>query len=478
MKGNTFDIRLSKDVTLKGLLKLPEFKNNSEKLLYFFNKFSIFAICFYLATFLIVNIFNIYVFSEVELIVYTYVLMILMSAVQLSKMILGGERYFGKTAFDILVLFIPPTFIIPFLLSFATTEIQTLPTFGTNATWHVSIVMFLALVILAYIIALNFSNKKHEDKIINYLKIGLILGLIFGLLKLPNELTVLDVKTTFMIILPGIMYSILNRGFKKDIIVNSLITILGIGYFLYIIFNQASDNRYTGILFLYLIIALLFTLNLVRRNIRSIVDSLKQKNFNFAQRRELLIAFVFIVITLIAVLANNYGVQFVENVINQHKSFVDNIESPKNFLIGSASLVKAINSLSIINAYGIVAFAIFTLINVYILFKLFTERRLRPEIKPLFLTWLMFILSMFILRVDTVFMLIYSIYLGYIMVKMRSEDVDIDSYQPTSLDKITNIQTRRILFYVRLLSIPVIFVIAALFISSLRYLLTINSFGS
>ncbi len=490
------NLGLSEDKTLKIKFPLPQ------NLLEFLNYSTYVLVGIYLLTVFSSYLFQFSRYGELDVLLFSYVFLLVFIGIHFTRFLLGGEIFFSKVAYDIIILVIPPVVIMSLMLS-GGTEIDT---FGKYGTWAIAAITILSSVMSAYLFALNFSNKAGEKFLQRFFDIGLIIGGIIYILVNNFEIFEVDISTVYInfiiaVLAPAYLLRLYNKKVRITERVTSILLLLLSIYFYsdmitvfrselearaYFSFYKVPVIQITLSYLLFTIIFLTYFLYKRKFNLLGYFKELnKRVNKSLTGRLKSdivrifsevwgvilgIIVSLFVVISTLGFIIPGYVKEFFADAIENWKTLTD-IGGVKELLIGTGLSNSGIHPVSIIFSYGLVPVLIFLAMIGYILFKELKNINYTKlfEDKNLFRLILFagLILWSLVFDFNVMIMFIFWFVIGQMMIANRESELKFDKVKIVEFSSIKDPQYRTLVASFRFILILVVVIGVAILVNSL-----------
>jgi len=452
-------------------------RNGDEKILDVLNIITNVFTALFISIVFFVNIFNFTSFQNVNILLWLYIYVIIMSILQIIKCLLAGSKYFPKVAYDFAILSIPPIIIsimlLPYILGISNANNNT---FGYLDVWHLSAVSVLSVVMFAYIIALNFSSKSGQKFFIRWFDNGIFISSIlmllgasfvvpaFGLLLvliLPSYLirfhsqkTILSKVKIFLIILIGIsnLFSILLNLDTYIDIAQNIIIVYNLLFILFILFLLAKRK---------------FDFSTILIDIKKAVKHFLKSKMTIKQNIKIIITgfiFIFFLVSSIWLIESGLLKLNIEAIFNDYVNYFRDISSLKQLLLGNNISLSSTYQLSLLESYGLLGLIILWIIIGFIIYKQIYMLKRNSDIihKSIFIALIAFMIWSFIYNINATLLICFWMLIGIIMIINRPYDIALEKAKIIH-PHIKNIDKQRIFEAVRILLI--IFSVIIMFIA-------------
>lgn len=423
-------------------------------------------------------IFGISEYGELDILIWLYLFIIIMSGIQIAKFLLGGENWFPKVTYDFFLLTIPPVIIGSLLIS----SYDQIDTFGELGTWHIAPITILSVVMISYLLALTFSNKKGENFLWNVLTWGLIISGSFYLFVQNSSLfgeKYFDVRmdTLVMLLAPLFVLRLLNSPSFLQKISSGLMTILafiflatGVDEFYDELGARNYFNDYKSetlwIIVYYIICILLYYLIFfinIKFDIRNYVTKFHKRLIDKTDKTGKLNVLVLlkdnykIVIGITGLMFAFVGIswlvgkRFLEaslgNIVDDW-SKLDDISGFGSWVVGDGIESVSNHFLSIMYSYGLVSIITIGLVLCVMVFSeakkiLVSSREVLLQNRFYYLLGLISLISWkFLFNLSISMNIVLAVFVAFLMISGRERDIDYSKFSIINFNSLKDDQIK------------------------------------
>lgn len=507
-KSIKMNLGLSENKTLKFNFLLPQ------NILEFLNASTYVLVGLYFLTIFSSYIFGISKYGELDVLLTSYIFLLVLAGVHFAKFFLGGEIYFSKVMYDIIILVLPPVVIASLILSNGS-EIDT---FGKYGTWAIASITILSAVMSSYLFALNFSNKLGEKFLQTVFDLGLIFG---GLLYIfidkfdlfDAEISTVYISYLITVLAPAYLIRLYNnRGKIIDRLSSIFLLLLSVYFYFdmvnvfrselearaYFSFYKAPAILVTLIYFVFLSVAgvhffytnkfnLLGYFKKVNTKINKLLVGNLKKDIPsiLSEVWQIIIGVtiaLFVFVSTFWFLINNYLSEFFADNIEDWK-LLGGIEGLKSILIGQGLSGSNNHVVSMVSSYGVLPVFIFIFLVGYILFRqiknLLASKNIFDNPRLFYLFSLSgLVIWALVFNFDVMFVLVFWYLISQLMIINREGELSFEKVKIIDYKSIQDPQYRTLVASFRVLLLLVICIGVVILINSLFDVLGGNLFYS
>lgn len=418
--------------------------------------------------------------QSVNLVIVVYIFIIILATLQFIRLSLGGDSFFPKVAYDLFMLALPPIVIAATIFGNNLDNI-----FATKDTWNFSGITFIALMILPYLLGINFSNKRGENFL---MKVILNVLLIASVVFFVDPASIMTGFNAFMIVMGIPLF--FKLFFGKNDAIEIFLTTLNLIFSL--IFLALSDIP--ELYFIYFaVISIILVLKLARAikglvtmkgGLKIVIPVFNKKlitkflgNKDLVGKALIAIGYIF---SLSKIIQNDLFNAFARQVqlsllsLGSYSQYLAFGVKLKDFSVSSSFLGTFITIFAL--AYGVIATAVIIFFTTFLLIK--TLRRIKEsESKSIlfsFFTILTFVIITLVSGTQLLFMLFVSIAIGLLIIEAREKDIYFSDIKVLDFSKVKNQRLKIALHIFRIIFLLITFVLAYNVIVSLTEIVRVN----